>query len=78
MNETNRRDFVKKAGAVLATGVLASVGTIASASEQKHKQDMSGTGILKSQKGVDAFVVSADEEKICATCQYWGGGTKSN
>ena len=75
MQNSNRRNFFKKSGAILATGVLASVGV--SASEHKHNPDMEGATGLSSLKGVDAFVVSADEENICATCRYWGGARRA-
>jgi hypothetical protein len=71
MHENNRRGFLKNSGAVLATGVFGSFGLNAIAAE--HEPHSEHGGQMKSQKGVNAFVVSAKEEGICGTCRFWGG-----
>ena len=73
MQKQDRRNFIKKGGAGLALGVLASTGLAASASGDKQQPDIGHTGHSKNMKGMDAFVVAANEENICATCSYWGG-----
>lgn len=64
MQNKDRRNFIKKGGAGLAMGVLASTGLAA---------DMGHTGHSGKMKGMDAFVVDAKEKNVCATCRYWGG-----
>ncbi len=71
MKDESRRNFLKNGGVVLAAGALGSFGVSANASG--HKSHAEHGGHLKSMKGIDAFVVSADKEGICATCRYWGG-----
>lgn len=71
MKDNGRRDFLKKGGTALATGMLAGLGTTAMAGE--HESHMEHGGSLKSMKGVDAFVVNAEEKGICGTCRFWGG-----
>ena len=65
MQDENRRNFFKKGGALLAAGMLGGTGinTIAAG----HEKRMHG------KKGVNAVVVDANEEGVCATCRYWGG-----
>lgn len=71
MKDGNRRNFLRNSGAVLAAGVLSGFGVSAVASADESHEDHGGQ--LKSMKGIDAFVVKADEEGICATCRFWGG-----
>lgn len=71
MKGHNRREILKSGGAVLAAGVLGSVGLSVRASGHESKAGHGGQH--EGRKGVDAFVVSASEEGICATCRYWGG-----
>lgn len=73
MQNENRRNFIKRGGAGLALGVLASTGLTATASDDKQKSAMAHIDHSKSMKGMDTFVVNANEENICATCRYWGG-----
>lgn len=65
MSNEKRRDFLKNGGLLLASGILGAVASSANAAEHP--------GRLKSLKGVDAFVVDANEKGICATCRFWGG-----
>ena len=71
MHSDDRRSFLKVSGALLTTSVLGSLGATAAAAE--HETHMGRGGELKSEKGIDAFVVKASEEGICATCRFWGG-----
>ena len=65
MHNGDRRNLLKKGGAMLAVGVLGGLGVNAKASEHG--------GHMKSNKGVPAVVVGADKEGVCATCSFWGG-----
>ncbi len=65
MHDENRRNLLKKSGAILAAGALGGLGMSAGASEHK--------GHMKGNKGVPAVVVGADKEGLCATCRFWGG-----
>jgi len=67
MHDDARRNFLLGSSAALASGVFG-LSVAANASEQ-----MGSDKHMMSQKGVSAFVVSAKEEGICATCRFWGG-----
>jgi hypothetical protein len=71
MSNETRRKFLKQGGMLLASGALGSIASSASAAE--HDDHAQHGGHLKSMKGIDAFVVDAKEEGICATCRFWGG-----
>lgn len=60
----DRRGFLKTGGAVLATGVMGCLAANAYAVDK---------GMEKREKGGDAFPVKAEEQGVCATCQFWGG-----
>lgn len=71
MSHEGRRKFLKNGGMFLASGVFG--GAVISANAAEHEGHMDQGGHLKSMKGIDAFVVDASQEGICATCRYWGG-----
>lgn len=71
MKNDERRKFLKNSGVLLTAGVLGGVAISANAAE--HDSHSGHGGSLKSMKGIDAFVVDAEEKGICATCRYWGG-----
>ena len=71
MQNDNRRSFLKNGGALLATGIFGSVGFSVTAAE--HESHSEHGGHMKSEKGVNAFVVKADQKGVCATCRFWGG-----
>jgi anaerobic selenocysteine-containing dehydrogenase len=70
MQNEDRRGFLKAGSAVIATGVIGSLGVNAHASDKDH---MEQAGPMMGEKGQAAYPVKAQEKGICATCQFWGG-----
>ena len=71
MHNDKRRKFLESSAAVLATGIVSSYGVSAFAAE--HEAHAGHSESMMSPKGVDAFVVDAKQEGMCATCRFWGG-----
>lgn len=64
MHDKDRRDALKTGGAMLALGVLGSLGVGSAFAQEGH---------MRGAKGVPSVVVSGGREKVCATCRFWGG-----
>lgn len=60
MHDDDRRNILKKGGALLTAGLLGGVASQAMAGEHRYKQ-------------MRAFAVDAGKEGVCATCRFWGG-----
>ena len=64
MKDKSRRGFIKSTGKLLVG--TAALGTLNAFAAEEHRH--AGAG--------DGHVMDATAEKICATCQFWGGMRK--
>lgn len=64
-----RRRFLTRAAGLAATTLAATAAASgARAAEHEH-----GTHGATGKGGADGYVMSSKVEKLCATCEFWGG-----
>ena len=65
MKHTTRRDFIASTSGLLAAAAATGISSASAAEEHAHHG-----------ASADGLVIDASQQKICATCQYWGGMRK--
>lgn len=70
MHDHIRRGLLQRGGILLAAGLIGSAGTRALAGEHDSK--------TRDRDCVQSLGISAERDKICATCRYWGGMRKTS